>query len=319
LALTGNTTGVNNTAIGYWALSGNTTGSFNSACGYLALSGNTTGGGNTATGYQALFSPFGTTAALNTATGFYALRNITEGSFNTATGSLALLENSTGGYNTAYGLEALYLNTTGDNNTALGYQAGANLLTGSNNIDIGNPGGSSAESGMIRIGSLGVHTATYIAGITDSHIRGRNVVISEDGRLGVEGSSERYKTDITTMGSSTANLQQLRPVTFRLKDDPHGPVQYGLIAEEVAKVYPELVIRDGEGKIDGVRYEALAPMLLNEVQQQQKEIVDQKASIAVLTQQLRDVQQQLAEVKELNQAKTSQAKSQSTEERANRL
>jgi hypothetical protein len=121
------------------------------------------------------------------------------------------------------------------------------------------------------------------------------------------------------MGSSTANLQQLRPVTFRLKDDPQGPVQYGLIAEEVAKVYPELVIRDGEGNIDGVRYEALAPMLLNEVQQQQKEIADQKASIAALAQQLRDMQQQLAEVKDLNQAKSSQVKLQATPEHADRL
>jgi hypothetical protein len=316
LALFANVGGSNNTAVGEFSLWSNT-GDQNTALGGSTMVGNSTGSRNLAVGYQAL-SNYGN-GNENSAIGFDALFTNTIGNGNTASGYQGLVYNTTGSYNTASGYQGLVFNTTGSYNIALGYQAGYNLITGSNNIDIGSPGGSSAENGTIRIGSVGTHTATYLAGITDSHLFGRLVFISKDGQLGVLGSSERYKTDITTMGSSTANLQQLRPVTFRLKDDPQGPVQYGLIAEEVAKVYPELVIRDGEGNIDGVRYEALAPMLLNEVQQQQKEIADQKASIAALAQQLRDMQQQLAEVKDLNQAKSSQVKLQATPEHADRL
>ena len=110
--------------------------------------------------------------------------------------------------------------------------------------------------------------------------------MTNTGRLGVLASSERYKTAIAPMGANTAKLGQLRPVTFHLKTDPKGALQYGLIAEEVAKVYPELVIRDEKGRIDGVRYDELAPMLLNEVQQQQTTITAQAA-------QLHDVQKQL--------------------------
>ncbi len=102
------------------------------------------------------------------------------------------------------------------------------------------------------------------------------------GQLGVLGSSERYKTDITPLGPRTEKLQQLRPVSFHLKTDPRGTLQYGLIAEEVAKAYPELVIRDGAGKIQGVRYDELAPLLLNEVQQQQHKLAAQDAKLAEL-------------------------------------
>jgi len=316
-----------NTASGSGALHSNMTGFWNTATGYQALYSNVEGYANTASGVSALAS--NTTGNYNTASGASALGLNTTGSNNTAYGAGALGTNGsndglqTGNDNTASGVNALSSNTTGNNNTALGYQSGYNLSTGSNNIDIGNPGGSSAENRTIRIGSLGVHTTTYIAGITDSHIRGRPVVISEEGRLGVEGSSERYKIDITTMDSSTANLQQLRPVTFRLKDNPKGPVQYGLIAEEVAKVYPELVIRDGDGKIDGVRYEELAPMLLNEVQQLHQKLVAQAQQLQDVQEQLaevRELKQQLAELKELNQAaKSSQVNLEAKEGHPDRL
>jgi hypothetical protein len=176
----------------------------------------------------------------------------------------------------------------------VGYQAGYNLTTGSNNIDIGNLGVSS-ESGIIRIGTAGAQTTTYVAGIVHSVITsGRPVYVSGTGQLGVFGSSERYKTDVQPMGARTGRLDQLRPVTFRMKTEPDGSVQYGLIAEEVDKVYPELVIRDEEGKIDGVRYEQLAPMLLNEVQQLKQRLASQ-------ARQLRDVQSELVEVRELKQ------------------
>ncbi len=178
-------------------------------------------------------------------------------------------------------------------------------MTGSNNIDIGNAGGSTSENGTIRIGTAGTQTRTYIAGIIDSHLRGWHVVISDDGQLGVEGSSERYKTDIAPMSSNTDKLDKLRPVTFRLKTDPHGPIQYGLIAEEVAKVYPELVIRDRDGKIDGVRYEELAPVLLNEVQKQQTTIatlVEQRdADTMKLNAQATEIEEQSIRIGSLEQ------------------
>jgi hypothetical protein len=157
----------------------------------------------------------------------------------------------------------------------VGYEAGTNLTTGSNNIDIGNAGVAD-ESFVIRIGTKGTHKAAVIAGIDSSKVTGSAVYVTTTGRLGVLASSERFKTSIAPIGDSTEKLQQLRPVSFHLKAEPKGEVQYGLIAEEVAKVYPELVIRNERGRIDGVRYDELAPMLLNEIQRQAAEIRDLK-------------------------------------------
>jgi Chaperone of endosialidase len=178
--------------------------------------------------------------------------------------------------NTASGYGALQSNSIGSFNIAVGFGAGDNLATGSNNIDIGNAG-LPAETNSIRIGIRTVQSATYIAGIYGTSANGNAVVVSPTGQLGVVVSSERFKTTVKSMGSNSAKLGQLRPVTFHLKADPKGTLQYGLIAEEVAKVYPELVIRDEKGRIDGVRYDELAPMLLNEVQQQQKAAAAQAA------------------------------------------
>jgi hypothetical protein len=269
-ALLDNTTGSNNTATGFYALAGNypSTGSYNSAAGAEALYSNTTGGYNTASGYQALYS--------NT------------GGENTASGFKALAANTTGEQNTATGLRALFSNTSGNLNIAEGYDAGYYLTTGSNNIDIGSPG-AAGDNATIKIGVQGTQTATFIAGIYDHSLTGSQVVVTSTGELGVVASSERFKTAIAPMGSNTAQLGELRPVTFQLKSDATGTRQYGLIAEEVAKVYPELVIRDEKGRIDGVRYDELAPMLLNEVQKQAAEIRAQ-------AEQLRDVQQQLVEL-----------------------
>jgi hypothetical protein len=219
--------------------------------------------------------------------------------------------NKTGNYNTASGTDALYSNTGGSSNIAEGYKAGYNLTTGSNNIDIGNVG-VAAESGTIRIGTTSTQTATYIAGIYGTSVTGSAVVVSSTGQLGVTVSSERYKTAIAPMGSDTAKLEQLRPVSFKLKTDATGTRQYGLIAEEVAKVYPELVIRNEAGRIDGVRYDELAPMLLNEVQRitaqveknaaQEQQNAVQAAEIRELKQQQLRTQQEMAELKALNQA-----------------
>jgi hypothetical protein len=166
------------------------------------------------------------------------------------------------------------------------------LTTGSNNIDIGSVG-VAGEDDTIRIGTKGTHKATVIAGIISSKITGSAVYVTTTGRLGVLASSERFKTAIAPMGSDTAKLVQLRPVTFHLKTDPKGALQYGLIAEEVAKVYPELVIRDEKGRIDGVRYDELAPMLLNEVQQQRTQMA---AKIDVQATEIRELKKLVVEM-----------------------
>jgi hypothetical protein len=302
-ALNANTTGHDNTASGIAALSNNTIGYFNSAFGSYALSTNTAGFNNTAGGHEALIlnttgsfnTAFGadalglnTTGHDNTGSGISPLYNNTTGSYNSAFGNYALTNNTTGVENTASGFGALALNTTGSGNIALGINAGFNLTVGNNNIDIGNQG-VAGESGTIRVGTDGTHAATYIAGIWGNPMKpGAVVVVDARGRLGVVPSSERYKTDIAPMGSSSSRISQLRPVTFHLKADATGELQYGLIAEEVDRIYPELVVRDDAGKIEGVRYDELAPILLNEVQQQQR--------------QLADLKQQLAELQELNRA-----------------
>lgn len=271
--------GNGNTASGGQALLSNTIGNNNTASGYLALESNIDGDGNTAAGYQSLYSN-------------------TSGNRNAASGSWGLYSNTTGSNNTAAGQDALYSVTTGSNNIGLGANAGYYATTGGNNIEIGNQG-TSKDNAMIRIGAAGSQTATYIAGIANTQVTGSAVYVTSAGQLGVLASSERYKTSIAPMGAGTEKLQRLRPVSFHLKTDPHGAVQYGLIAEEVDKVYPELVIRDDAGKIQGVRYDELAPMLLNEMQRQAAEIrylknVQQRA--AAQAQQLQDLQQRMADV-----------------------
>lgn len=301
VALNNNSTGSANTASGANALEYNTTGSSNTASGYQALNDNTTGSENTASGYQALND--NTTGNDNTASGGNALTNNTTGSSNTASGSSALFSNTTGNYNTASGLDALFSNTTGANNTAvgtsaltnsttgngniaLGYEAGSNLTTGSNDIYIGTLGGSAGESNYIRIGTEGTQQAAFMAGVYGTSISGgAEVVINSKGQLGIKTSSRRFKDNIQAMGESSKRLYRLKPVTFRYKEpETNGkrPVQYGLIAEEVDKTYPELVIRDDSGKIQGVRYDELAPMLLNEVQKQQNRIAAQAAELTQL-------------------------------------
>jgi hypothetical protein len=177
----------------------------------------------------------------------------------------------------------------------MGYQAGLNLTTGSNNIEIGNEG-TAGDNKVIKIGTEGTQKKAFIAGIfSNTAVSGLTVVIGSNGELGAVSSSERFKTAIAPMGSNTAKLKQLRPVTFHLKADPKGAPQYGLIAEEVAKVYPELVVRDQKGRIDGVRYDELAPMLLNEVQKQAAEIRELKQQQKQFATQaeLNDLKQQL--------------------------
>jgi hypothetical protein len=288
-------TGNNNTAVGSQALKFNSSGSDNTATGYWTLYTNTTGNFNTATGFDALY--FNTTGNYNNASGYFALHDNTTGQQNSATGVQALYGNHTGNFNTASGTDALYSNTGGSSNIAEGYKAGYNLTTGSNNIDIGNLG-VAAESATIRIGTTSTQTKTFIAGIYGTSVTGNTVVVSSTGQLGVTVSSERFKMGISPMGSNSQKLSELRPVTFHLKTDPKGALQYGLIAEEVAKVYPDLVIRDQTGRIDGVRYDELAPMLVNEMQQQHTQMT---AKMDAQAEEIAGLKQQMAEMKGLKQ------------------
>lgn len=311
-ALQYNTTGSDNIATGAFALQHNTTGSFNTAAGWAALDLNTTGSYNTAAGGYALtlnagsdntafgFSAlYSNTGSDNIAVGVNALYSNTAGSYNVAIGDSALYY-SIYGYNTAIGYNALLNNVIGSNDVAIGPFAGRSIQ-GSNNIDIGTVGYEQAsDNGVIRIGASAYHSTAYIAGVSTSQITGAAVYVNASGQLGVLASSERYKTAISPMGETTEKLQQLRPVTFHLKSEPDGALQYGLIAEEVDKIYPELVIRDVSGVIQGVRYDELAPMLLNEVQKQRAELNDMqhlKEQVGAQSALLQQVLQQLADLK----------------------
>lgn len=288
------TTGAYNTGVGNYSLYSISTGSENTAVGNSTLNNTNTASGNAAFGFSALNSL--STGNDNTAIGTYALQRDTTGGWNTALG-IEAGGATTGNYNTAIGFQTLYSQNDGSYNIGIGYQAAYFLTSGSNNIDIGYGSAGSgdySESNTIRIGQAGTQTATYVAGITGSVVTGAAVYVTSSGQLGVLASSERYKTDIKTIADETTRLEQLRPVSFKLKTDPKGAVQYGLIAEEVDKVFPELVIHNGDGRIEGVRYEELAPMLLSQVQQQQKQIADQSKMLG-------ELRQQLAAVTELKQ------------------
>ena len=222
----------------------------------------------------------------NTATGDQALLNNTTGSDNTANGGSALRFNTTGNNNTANGALALFSNTTGSSNIALGISAGANLTTGSSNIDIGNLG-VAGESATIRIGS-GNQTSTFIAGINGTAVTGTGVVVSASGQLGVAPSSARFKYEIKPMDKASEALLALKPVTFRYKKelDSEGVPQFGLVAEEVAKTNPDLVVRDKERKPYTVRYDAVNAMLLNEFLKEHRKNEQQEATIAQLKKEL---------------------------------
>jgi hypothetical protein len=323
LALQINSTGTGNTANGVAALSNNDTGSGSTAVGSGALDFSTATGtaANTAVGYQALQGNVNTslnTATANTAVGFQALQNTTSGFSNTAAGYQSLYNNTEGIGNAAFSLGALSRNTTGNSNTGLGYEALFNNTTGSFNIAIGDnaafnvSGGSSGnihignqglagDTSVIRIGTSqagcplgpnlcqGAFFAAGIRGVTTGSSNAIPVVIDSNGQLGTVSSSRRFKEDIEDMGEASRDLMRLRPVAFRYKkpfEDGSKPIQYGLIAEEVEEVYPDLVARSADGQIETVKYQVLPSMLLNEVQRQQAESMAQKEQIRRLEERL---------------------------------
>jgi len=281
-ALSQNTVGRLNVAMGHNALQYNTTGINNTALGARALQANTTGISNTALGYLTLV--YNTAGVNNTATGVGALNFNTIGGHNTATGDSALSANSTGNANTALGYQALYHNTSGSGNTAIGLGAGLLQTVGNNNMYLSHPG-VDGESETIRIGTPGFQARAFLTGVAGVPVSGSVVQVDANGQLGIKPSSRRYKEAIENMGTASQGLLHLRPVTFRYTPEVatgERRREYGLIAEEVAEVYPELVGHDADGQIVTVQYHELIPMLLNELQQQHRQLEALTARIAEL-------------------------------------
>ncbi len=219
----------------------------------------------------------------NTATGLGALLSNVTGSNNTASGTSALIGNSTGDSNTAVGTNALIFNTTGGSNTALGFQAGMGVSTANNVIAIGTAGANLSNSCFIG----------HIRGVTTSVNDAIPVVIASNGQLGTQSSSRRFKKEIRPMDKASEAILALKPVTFHYKTDNTNRPEFGLLAEDVAEANPDLVVRDENGEIYTVRYEAVNAMLLNEFlkehrknEEQGRDIQEQKATIALQQKQI---------------------------------
>jgi Chaperone of endosialidase len=288
-----NNTADNNTATGAGALLSNTTGTQNTADGAFALSSNTGGDNNTANGLQALRD--NTTGNGNTAIGDAALQHNTHGSVNVAVGAASLASNTTGQSNTAVGTAALQ-NATGSNNTAIGDSSGLAQDTGSGNVYIGaGINGVAGESDTCRIRSIFGQTAA----------NGSAVFITSGNKVGTDTSSKRFKDDIKPMERTSEALFALRPVTFRYKKalDPQGVAQFGLVAEEVEKVNPDLIVRDKKGKPYSVRYDQVNAMLLNEFLKEHRTVQELKSEMAALT---ATVKEQAAEIQKVSAKAGSQ-------------
>jgi hypothetical protein len=297
-ALGVNATGSFNTAVGGRALALNTTGESNSALGGDALNVNTTGNENSALGTYALFE--NTTGSQNTAVGFGAMFINTTGAFNTGLGANALGGNFTGGRNTGLGASALGSNLTGSSNIAIGDFAGAFPIAPASSIFIGNPGLTN-DTLTIKIGTDGLQTSAFIAGISGKTVANSAAVLinTATGQLGTVSSSRRYKENIEPMGDMTAALMRLRPVTFHYKQpyvEGAKPLEYGLIAEEVADVLPALAVFNQDGTPETVKYHLLPSFLLAGYQQQQQIIAAQVAQMAALRQDVDNLKALLAQL-----------------------
>ena len=302
-ALFSNTTGSNNTATGIGALGSNTTGSDNTANGFGALLLNTTGPNNTAVGFEVLFANTtgfenagtgsralfaNTTGFHNTADGFSALVRNTTGNHNTANGDDALSANTIGNFNTTDGAHSLENNSTGSANTALGFGAGNNVTTAGNVICIGSGVVGANVSNSCYIGSIFGQTSSG----------GAAVFINSSGKLGTITSSRRFKEEIRPMAQSSEVLFALKPVIFRYKKEiePQKIPQFGLVAEDVEAVDPDLVVRDKDGKVNTVRYEAINAMLLNEFLKEHRTVQELKQEISALAATVKEQTAQIQKV-----------------------
>jgi hypothetical protein len=303
-------TGTENTSTGAGALLGNT-GDDNTANGAFALVSNTTGTGNTAVGDRALQNNM--VGSGHTAVGSQALMHANATAFlgsDTAVGASALAADTSGDSNTAVGGGALALVTTGGGYTAVGNLAGA-AVTGDNNIAIGSGAGinttSAHDSICIGIAGNNADNACYIGQIFSANVgmTGTAVFVNSNGRLGTVASSRRFKEEIKPMGKASEAIMALKPVTFRYHKeiDTAGTTQFGLVAEDVEKVNPDLVVRDEKGKPYSVRYDQVNAMLLNEflkehkkVEEQQANIAELKSTVGVLSAQLKEQAEQIQKV-----------------------
>ncbi len=338
MALHNNTTGYSNVAVGFQPLAGNTTGTFNIAIGPNALIANTTGSLNVAIGKEALQAhktPFD-----NVAIGSGAMALGTKGEYNVAVGDTAMafangndnvalgagaMNSANGNFNVAIGSFAgLYF--AGNSNIALGYQAGQNVTgKGANNIEIANQGQAS-DAGVIRLGTEGSQKTTFVAGIRSTPLAsGVAVGISPDGQLGVRASSARFKEEVQPMDKASEVLLALKPVTFHYKKefDPAAIPQFGLVAEEVAKVDPDLVARDESGKPYTVRYDEVNAMLLNEFLKEHRKVEEeahlnatQSATITAQQGEIGELKAALAEMKAALEAQAAQIQKVSAEVKA---
>ena len=291
-ALRENTTGFNNTAVGAAALLNNTEGDNNTATGAFALQNNTTGIHNTVVGSFALSSNID--GNFNTVVGWGALQNNTTGTNNTAVGWSALVNNTDGGFNAAFGNQTFTNLTSGSGNVAIGAGAGTDLTTGDGNIYIGNPG-VTTETATIRIG-VPEHGAAFIGGISGTAVVGDTVMVDANGQLGTATSSARFKKEIKPMDKTSEAILAFKPVSFQYKSDSKGTRQFGLIAEEVAKVNPDLVVRDRKGEIYSVRYDAVNAMLLNEFIKEHSTVQELKKEVAALTATVKEQASQIQQV-----------------------
>jgi len=294
-ALYANTTGSLNVAVGTDALKANKTGTWNTSVGHMALTANTSGEMNTALGASALED--NSSGSYNTAVGAGALKT-SKGEGNTAVGRFALHSNTVGTYNTAIGEGALIGNTSGDWNIAIGHGAGTNAgFSADNNIYIGSAG-EDGDHNVIRIGDSEEPYVVYVRGIYTHAVeaQGLPVYVTAEGNLGVVGSSARFKQGVADLGDASQTLYALRPVEFSYvpEIDPSGALQYGLIAEEVADVAPNLVVNDDAGAPYTVRYEQLIPLLLNELQVKDVELDALQASHEALLARLEALEEKVA-------------------------
>jgi hypothetical protein len=279
-----------NTATGAGALFSNGIGGANTATGAFALFSNTEGSTNTAIGDFVLFN--NTVGNFNTAIGGTALGTNTTGSTNTAIGTFALATNDTGGANTAIGSGGLSSNTVGNFNTAIGTSA-LTAATGDGNIGVGASAGSgiTTASNVICIGTAGSDQSDscYIGNIFAQEVAldGVPVLVDSLGKLGVQISSRRFKEDIEPMNKASEAILALKPVTFHYKSDTKNTPCFGLIAEEVAKVNPDLVVRDKNGESLTVRYDQVNAMLLNEFLKEHAKVQNLEAALEAMNERLK--------------------------------
>jgi uncharacterized coiled-coil protein SlyX len=296
-----------NTAVGAGALLSNTTGGSNTATGAFALF-NSTGVENTAVGRDALLN--NTTANDNTAVGLLALLNNVDGTSNTGVGAAALRDNISGSNNQAFGRGALRF-ATGSNNIGIGREAGINMTTADNVISIGSPGDGTAFTTSDRcfIGN--------IRGVVVGNLDGINVIVDSDGQLGTSNSSRRFKKDIKPMERTSEAILALKPVTFHYKHadtkKAEGTPQFGLIAEDVAEVNPDLVVLDGDGEPLTVRYDAVNAMLLNEFLKEHKKVEEQQTNITQLNSKMAEQAAIIAQQQKGMEVLTAQLKEQAAQ------